>query len=416
MKEKMSYLILAILFAYANMVQAQSVSYAKSLIQQGRYLDAAKLLRPLADGGNAEAQAMAAQLFFDGKGVDKNDAQGVKYATLAANQGNGDGVLALYYYYHDTKDDLVKAYSILSQYYSRLNTQASTEEIGFIYAKALIRGEGVAKNEEKGWEIMGEGKEGSIRKQYYDGHVKKNYHYSIPNTFEKYGYQCTIMDNNEIKIEIPYYNRSRFEGHLSIPGTVKYNGTTYTITVIDASSMQLLKITSLTIPNTIKGIGGMAFWYCEELRTVNIPANTTYIGDDAFEGCTSLSNINVASGNPNFCAVDNVLFTKDKSILKCYPGGKTGSSYTVPSTVTKIEGAAFRESNLISVTITNPDIKIDNYAFLDCNSLTTVQMPTKAYLFLPKNTFKGCDNLKEIKVLGVDGSISTKSAEPYKQK
>ncbi|MBQ9640161.1 MAG: sel1 repeat family protein [Bacteroidaceae bacterium] len=57
---------------------------------KGNYTEAAKCLRPLADGGNAEAQTLAAQLFFEGKGVTKNEAQGVKYATQAAKQGHED--------------------------------------------------------------------------------------------------------------------------------------------------------------------------------------------------------------------------------------------------------------------------------------------------------------------------------------
>ena len=66
------------LTALPLMGSAQSVNYAKSLIKEGKYLEAAKQLRPLADGGNAEAQYMAAKLFFEGKGVTKNVNQGIK--------------------------------------------------------------------------------------------------------------------------------------------------------------------------------------------------------------------------------------------------------------------------------------------------------------------------------------------------
>ena len=62
--------VLSFCFSTGN---AQSLSYAKSLIEQGKYLEAAKQLRPLADGGNAEAQYLAATLFFDGKGVSRSE-------------------------------------------------------------------------------------------------------------------------------------------------------------------------------------------------------------------------------------------------------------------------------------------------------------------------------------------------------
>ena len=88
-------IIIGVLMTLPQIGNAQSVSYAKSLINQGKYLEAAKQLRPLADGGNAEAQYLAAKLFFEGRGVNKNVAQGEKYAMLSANQCNVDAIVLL---------------------------------------------------------------------------------------------------------------------------------------------------------------------------------------------------------------------------------------------------------------------------------------------------------------------------------
>ena len=107
-------LILGLYMITMLSMHAQSVSYAQSLINQGRYLDAAKQLRPLADGGNAEAQLLAAQLFFEGKGVAKNNAQGVKYASLAADQGNEDAMLLLVGHYE--KSNPSKVYELANKY------------------------------------------------------------------------------------------------------------------------------------------------------------------------------------------------------------------------------------------------------------------------------------------------------------
>lgn len=157
MKEKMSYFILAILLACANMVQAQSLDYAKSLIQQGRYLDAAKLLRPLADGGNAEAQYMASQLFFEGKGVDKNEAQCVKYATLAADQGYSDAVLFLARYYINNWSNIKtipqKPFSVLSKYVNSNSGQQDSLAM-VIQGEFYIYGQRMEKDEDKGWALI----------------------------------------------------------------------------------------------------------------------------------------------------------------------------------------------------------------------------------------------------------------------
>ncbi len=106
--------LLAVAFfvtAFSMLSNAQSMYMAKQYYNQGKYLEAAKQLRPLADGGNAEAQTMAAKMFFEGKGVTKSNDQGVKYATLAADQGYEDAILLLADYY--TAKDRQKAVNLL---------------------------------------------------------------------------------------------------------------------------------------------------------------------------------------------------------------------------------------------------------------------------------------------------------------
>lgn len=144
---------LAIVLSMSAMsVKAQSVNYAKSLIEQGRYLDAAKQLRPLADGGNAEAQCLAAELFFEGKGVSESEAQGVKYAKMAANQGNDDAMRLLMIHYTKTKND-AKLYETCKEYTSK-HPYLMTSALGYGLGVCYMEGRGVAKDEERGWEIL----------------------------------------------------------------------------------------------------------------------------------------------------------------------------------------------------------------------------------------------------------------------
>ena len=60
MKAKKITIIATLLLAVSN-VGAQSLDRVKSLLEQGHYKEAAVMLRPLADGGNAEAQYIAAK-------------------------------------------------------------------------------------------------------------------------------------------------------------------------------------------------------------------------------------------------------------------------------------------------------------------------------------------------------------------
>lgn len=95
--------------------QQYDLKRAKSAIDKGEYTEGAKILRPLADGGNAEAQHLAAWLFFSGKGVIRSDEQGVKYATMAAEQGNMNAVKLLIDYCCNTSQD-AKAIEVFGTY------------------------------------------------------------------------------------------------------------------------------------------------------------------------------------------------------------------------------------------------------------------------------------------------------------
>lgn len=48
---------------------------------------------------------------------------------------------------------------------------------------------------------------------------------------------------------------------------------------------------SVTIPDSITSIEGVAFYYCSKLTSVYIPAGITYIGWSAFAGCENLKDV-----------------------------------------------------------------------------------------------------------------------------
>jgi hypothetical protein len=169
-------LLVYIFFLACNQSNAQSVNYTKSLIEEGRYLDAAKMLRPLADGGDAEAQYLAAKLFFEGKGVAYNDGQGVKYAKLSADQGNTDAIILLADHYRN-HNQFQKSFSTLEHYITR-HPYLKSEFIGLRYAECYLRGWGVEKDEERAWEIARGNKHFSKMKSTYSNQwaVYKNRH------------------------------------------------------------------------------------------------------------------------------------------------------------------------------------------------------------------------------------------------
>ena len=97
-------------------------------------------------------------------------------------------------------------------------------------------------------------------------------------------------------------------------------------------------------------IGEMAFENCTALAKVCLPASLTTIGWRAFNKCNNVQTLTVDPANTAFCSKDNVLYTKDMSALVYAAGGIT--QVCIPDTVTEICNYAFEGgSSLQTLTI-----------------------------------------------------------------
>ena len=134
-------------------------------------------------------------------------------------------------------------------------------------------------------------------------------------------------------------------------------------------------LTSITIPNSVKGIDSNAFSGCS-IKSIIIPNSVTSIYPSTFNGCTSLTAINVATGNRYYVSVNGVLYNKDKTTIIRYPEGKKDKSYSILDSVTCIDSHAFDScTNLTSITIPNSVTSIESDAFGGCTSLTSIVIP-----------------------------------------
>ena len=145
-------------------------------------------------------------------------------------------------------------------------------------------------------------------------------------------------------------------------------------------------------------IGDYAFLNCSALADFHIPAGVTSICRSLFENCLKLESITVDPKNPDYKAVDGVLFSKDgenQTLIK-YPEGKNGSSYSIPAGVTTIGYAAFIGcSGLTSIDIPAGVTTIDENAFRDCSGLTEVIIPA-GVTTIGFAAFYGCSGLTEV--------------------
>ena len=129
-------------------------------------------------------------------------------------------------------------------------------------------------------------------------------------------------------------------GSISIPASIKYNGTTYKVTSIGESAFEYCSsLTSITIPSSVTSIGDYAFSECSSLTSISIPSSVTSIGSRAFQYCRGLTSV------------------------------------TIPSSVTSIGSYAFNScSGLTSITIPSSVTSIGSSAFSGCSGLTSVHI------------------------------------------
>jgi len=127
---------------------------------------------------------------------------------------------------------------------------------------------------------------------------------------------------------------------------------------------------TFTIPESVTAISNNAFYACNNLTSITIPANVTS-SEHAFYSCMSLTSIIVDSGNQYYASEGGILYNKAKTELFYVPNGIT--SVTIPASITSIRGNAFYNCrSLTSITIPASVTSIGSGAFESCDELISV--------------------------------------------
>ena len=134
-----------------------------------------------------------------------------------------------------------------------------------------------------------------------------------------------------------------------------------------------------------------AFYYPENLKVLKLPASFCSLWDkddeetqeypdisyDPFDCCLSLERIEVDPDNPVFCAVDGVLFSKDRKTLIACPLSKQGE-YEIPDGTETIGMRAFYQNEKLTYVFVPDSVQvIGDEAFADTRSIIKIRLPEK---------------------------------------
>ena len=185
-------------------------------------------------------------------------------------------------------------------------------------------------------------------------------------------YDITSTNNHTVSVTFGdyttylgyWYNHAKPTGSITIPSTVTYNGTIYSVTSLGRSAFYMCRdITNIVIPNSVTSISDSAFFECFNLTNVNIPNSVTSIGNQAFYSCSGII------GNLN-----------------------------IPNSVITIGASAFHSCNrLTGLNIGNSVTTIGDYAFASCSRLTSVTLPNSV-TSIGSRAFSSCIGLASVTV------------------
>ena len=157
------------------------------------------------------------------------------------------------------------------------------------------------------------------------------------------------------------------------------------ITMIGKYTFLGADITSVTIPDSVTGIGFCAFNSCDNLTSITLPDSVTSIGEDAFGSCENLTSVTLPN---SVTSIGKNAFEKCRNLI----------SVTVSSGVKIIDEFSLdSRCNLTSITLpdTDSEISIGEGVFEKCEKLISVTIPDSV-TSIRKDVFQGCDKFKNL--------------------
>ena len=125
----------------------------------------------------------------------------------------------------------------------------------------------------------------------------------------------------------------------------------------------------------VTSLKAYAFQSCNGLTSLTFGDSITTIGWLFIDATTTVTNIDVGSNNTVYKSIDGILFNKNATTILKYPPSRAGTTYDIPSSVTRVHDYCFYGSvNLTNITVDDNITSIGEAGFHSCSKLTSVTL------------------------------------------
>lgn len=178
------------------------------------------------------------------------------------------------------------------------------------------------------------------------------------------------------------------KGHVSVPETVSNWGRTFRITAVDDEAFYGCNgLTEVVLPAGVETIGDRAFKCCENLSSIEMEDGVTKLGKELFRTCTRLQDVRLSKSLlelPEYC------FSGDSLAL---------TSVVLPDGIRSIRRDAFGKcKELKTVHIPENLETLGRGAFWECRKLEHITLP-RTLRSIGAVPFWYCDHLQSITLL-----------------
>lgn len=170
---------------------------------------------------------------------------------------------------------------------------------------------------------------------------------------------CIALSSINIPNTVAIIGNSTFDGCTSLSQLTMPEP----LTSIGEYAFQNTSLTNVTLQRNVTVIGKYAFAGCKDIVSINFPANVTEIKEYTFNGCEKLKDIVLPNG---------LIYIKDYAFNGCSSLGKV----TIPGGVQNISPGAFKNSGLTEIILKEGVMSLSNNSFDGCLLLKKVTFPT----------------------------------------